>query len=99
MQAKLDILKVIKDAQFSNHPSIPNTSLDWTRLNNPPYDYLMVNQKTHPYSLPMQMPTRKAVKSQATITHPTLAQSPLSSVDSIATSDSDNIYSSYIDLF
>lgn len=99
MQAKLDILKVIRDAQFSDHSSIPNTSLDWTRQNNPPYGYLMVHQKTHPYSLPMQMSTRSTVKRQETITRPKLAQSPSSSVDSIATPDSDNSHSSYIDLF
>lgn len=99
MQAKLDILKVIKDAQFIDHPSIPNTSLDWTRQNNPPYGYLMVHQKTHPYSLPMQMSTRRTVKPQETVTHPKLAKSPLSLTDSTATQDSDNSHSSYIDLF
>lgn len=95
MQAKIDILKVIKDAQFIDHPSIPNTSLDSTRQNNPPYGYRMANQRTHPYSLPMQMSTRRTVQPENTTTHP---KRP-SSVDSTNTQDSDNNHSSYIEFF
>lgn len=99
MQTKLNILKVIQDAQMSNYPN----TLDWNTQNNTYRRHNSTQKRHHPYnhsntpiqiSIPATTPYQENV-----INNPAQALSPLSSADSTAIHESHESEISYLELF
>lgn len=89
MQTKLDVLKVIQDAQRQN-------TWDWNIQNNPHRGPYPAQMRYHPYNhTPIQISIPATTPQHET----TINQSPLSNADSTNTYESHESETSYIDLF
>lgn len=85
MQTKLDVLKVIQNAQMSNYPN----TWDWNIQNNPNRRHNSAQKRHHSYN-PMQIsiPATTPYYQETVINNSTQALSPSSSEDSTATNES-----------
>ncbi|XP_060875270.1 uncharacterized protein LOC132948688 [Metopolophium dirhodum] len=94
MQTKLDVLKVIQDAQRQNYPN----TWDWNTQNNAHRGPYSAQMRHHPYNhTPIHISIPATTPHHETAINNTL--SPLSNADSTNTYQSHESETSYIDLF
>ena len=97
MQTKLDVLKVIQDAQMSNYPN----TWDWNTQNNPYRGHYSAQRKHHSYNhTPIQISIPATTPYQETvINNPTQALLPLSNANSMNTHETHESETSFINIF